>query len=81
MAQTCNCSNTYQYKQVCVVCGEPWTDDECVSDEVEKNAQYFYKQHLENTGMFVLDCMWDQCTAEYRNAWRLIAVADLDARG
>ena len=26
MAQACNCSNTYQYKKMCVICGEPWNN-------------------------------------------------------
>lgn len=26
MSQSCNCSNTYKYKQECVICGEEWND-------------------------------------------------------
>ena len=45
--QTCNCSNTYKYKNECVICGEPWVNktlekyiDELTVDMNKLNEAY-----------------------------------------
>ena len=53
-------------------------EPEKVSEEVLEHAMKLYSKHIGCTMAAAKGFMWKQCSADYREAWLTIAVADFE---